>query len=253
MNMRVLIVDDEPLARNRLRKLLAHEEDLEIIGECGNGPDAITCIQKLDPDLIFLDVQMPEVSGFDVLRAAPSDALRAVIFVTAHDRHAVEAFEARALDYLLKPFTKERLLDALGRAREHLQARDLTAANRQLQEWLKSPRPESAYLNRIAVKNGNQTVFVKIVDLDYIESASNYAVLHTASGNHILRETLTNLETRLPPKLFLRISRSVIVNLDKVKGLQSNPGGEYLAILQDDRQLAMTRGLREVQERLEYS
>ncbi|HWI56218.1 MAG TPA: LytTR family DNA-binding domain-containing protein [Bacillota bacterium] len=254
MRIRALIVDDEVLARGRLRKLLAGEPDLEIMGECSNGVEAIACIREQRPDLVFLDVQMPEVSGFDVLRALPEATWPAVIFVTAHDQHAIAAFEVHAVDYLLKPFAQARLLAAVQRARQHLQARDLAALNQQLAAWLKSSTaPQPVYLSRIAVKTGKQTLFVRVEDIDYIEAAANYAVLQTRGENHILRETLTNLEAKLPPRLFLRISRSIIVNLERIKGIQSAPGGEHLLLLQDGRQLLMTRGAREVQERLEYA
>ena len=253
MKTRVLIVDDEALARDRVRKLLASESDVEVAGECGNGPDAITFIQRERPDLVFLDVQMPEVSGFDVLRALSPENLPAVIFVTAHDQHAIEAFEVHALDYLLKPFKRARFQEAVRRAVEHVQARDAAGMNRQLAEWLKSTKTAPAYLNRIAVKSDDRTIFVKVEEIDYVESASNYVVLCTRTGNHVLRDTLTNLETRLPPKLFLRISRSVIVNLDAVKELQPGLQGEHIIILHGGKQLTMTRGLREVQERLQYS
>jgi two-component system LytT family response regulator len=252
MIIRALIVDDEALARERLRKLLAKAADLEIIGEASNGPAAIACIRDARPDLAFLDVQMPEVSGFDVLRALPEEIWPAVVFVTAHNQHAVEAFEVHALDYLLKPFTQERLLAAVERAREHLETRNQAAVNLQLAEWLKSSKAEPAYLSRIAVKTGTQTLFIRVEDLDYIESVGNYALLHVRAENHVLRETLTNLEAKLPPRWFLRISRSILVNLERIKGVQSTPRGEYLVILQDDRQLLMTRGIKEIQERLQY-
>jgi two-component system, LytTR family, response regulator len=252
MNIRALIVDDEALARGRLRKLLAQAPDLEILGECSNGPEAITFIRAQRPDLVFLDVQMPEVSGFDVLRALPEETWPAVVFVTAHDQHAIEAFEVHALDYLLKPFTQARLLAAVQRARRHLETRTLAANNQQLAQWLQANKTESAYLSRIAVKTGQQTLFIRVEDLDYIESVGNYAVLHTRTENHVLRETLTSLEAKLPPTLFLRISRSVLVNLQCVKGLQATPRGEYLVVLQDNRQLMMTRGVKEIQERLLY-
>jgi two-component system LytT family response regulator len=252
MNMRLLIVDDEPLARARIRKLLAGEPGLDILGECGNGPEAIAFIRERRPDLAFLDVQMPEVSGFDVLRALPAETWPAVIFVTAHDQHAIEAFEVHALDFLLKPFTQARLRSAVQRAREHIQARDLGPLNQQLAQWLKSSPAESAYLSRVAVKTGNQTLFVRVEDIDYIESAANYAVLQTRAGNHVVRQTLNHLETQLPPRLFLRISRSIIVNLERVKGIQSAAGGESVLILEDGRQLLMTRAMREAHERLQY-
>jgi two-component system LytT family response regulator len=252
MNIRALIVDDEALARGRIRKLLAHEPDLELAGECSNGPDAIAFIRDQRPDLVFLDVQMPEVSGFDVLRALPAELWPAVIFVTAHDQHALAAFEVHALDYLLKPFTQARLLAAVQRARQHLQVRDTTALHQQLADWLKASKAEPACLSRIPVKTGTQTLFIRVEDLDYVESAGNYALLHTPTGNHVVRDTLSNLEAKLPPRLFLRISRSILVNVERVKGLQSSPRREYLAVLQDDRQLMMTRGVKEIQERLQY-
>ena len=252
MNIRALIVDDEALARGRIRKLLAGEPDLEIVGECSNGPEAIAFIRQQRPSLVFLDVQMPEVSGFDVLRALPQNLWPAIIFVTAHDQHAIEAFEVHALDYLLKPFTLPRLLAAVNRARQHLQARDSATLHQQLAEWLKSTASEPVYLNRIAVKSGNQTHFIKIEDLDYIEAAANYAVLEARGERHVLRETITNLEAKLPPRSFVRISRSIIVNLDRVKALQSSLRGEYTVVLQDGRQLLMTRGAQEMQEKLQY-
>jgi two-component system LytT family response regulator len=252
MKIRALIVDDEALARGRIQKLLAGEPDLEIVGECSNGREAIAFIQQHRPDLVFLDVQMPEVSGFDVLRALPAETWPAVIFVTAHDQHAVAAFEVHALDYLLKPFTQDRLRAALDRAREHVQTRDRARLNEQLAEWIKSTAPKPVYLSRLAVKTGHQTLFIKVKDVDYIESAANYAVVRARGENHVLRETLTRLEAELPPRSFLRISRSILVNLERVKGLQSSPQGESLIVLEDGKQLLLTRGLREVQERLQY-
>lgn len=252
MKMRALIVDDEALARDRLRKLLAQAADLEISGECSNGPEAIRFIREQRPDLVFLDVQMPEVSGFDVLRALPTESWPAVIFVTAHDQHAVEAFEIQALDYLLKPFTQARLLAAVERARQHLERRNRDGRNEQLAQWLKGARGEPAHLSRVAVKTGAETLFIPVEEIDYLESAGNYVVLHTPTANHVIRETLVNLEARLAPSLFLRISRSILVNLHRVKSLQATPRGEYLVILHDNHQLLMTRGVKEIQERLQY-
>ena len=251
MKIRALIVDDEALARARLRKLLAQQPDLEIAGESSDGPAAIRFIREHAPNLVFLDVQMPEVSGFDVLRALPADKWPAVIFVTAHDQHAVEAFEVHALDYLLKPFTQARLQQAVQHARRHLELGDLGAVRRQMLEWLKSSEP-GQHVSRLAVKTGSQTLFVKVEDVAYIESAANYAVVHARGENHVLRETLTSLESRLPPRVFVRISRSIIVNLEHIKSVQSGPNSEYVIVLQDGRQLALTRGLHEVQERLQY-
>jgi two-component system LytT family response regulator len=252
MKIRTLVVDDESLARARVCKLLAGQPDLEVIGECDNGRQAIASIQELQPDLVFLDVQMPEVTGFDVLRALPPETWPVIVFITAYDQHAVQAFEIHALDYLLKPFTQARLLKAIERARRHLLARDASSLKQQLAELLKPAEPEPVYLTRIAIKTGSQTVFVKVEDIDYIESAANYAVLQTRGENHVLRETLTNLEAKLPPRMFLRISRSIIVNLDRVKGIKSAPRDEHVVVLHDGRQLLMTRGVRDLQEKLQY-
>jgi two-component system, LytTR family, response regulator len=251
MKTRALIIDDEALARGRLRKMLDREPDVAVIGECSNGPEAIASIRDQRPDVIFLDVQMPEVSGFDVLRALPRETKPAVIFVTAHDRHAVEAFEVHALDYLLKPFTQVRLQQALRRAQERAQTPSPLPPDT-LRAVLESVKPGPSSPDRIAVKTGTQTLFVKVREVDFVESAANYVVLRTRSGSHILRETLSNLETRLPSRLFLRISRSIIVNVDRVKALQLSPQGESVVVLEDGRQLVVTRTLKEVQHRLQF-
>lgn len=253
MHINALIVDDEPLARARLRKLLAAEPDVAIAGECGNGAEAIDYLQNHRPDLLFLDVQMPEISGLDVLRALPAGRLPAVIFVTAHDQHAVAAFEVQALDYLLKPFTQARLGAAVDRVRRHLQARDFSAINQQLMAWLqKTPPAGPAYLNRFAVKNGSQIVFLKVTAVDYIEAASNYAILHTDTGNHVLRETLVSLETRLAPGQFRRISRSVIVNLERIRELHAGPQGDHVVVLQSGQELTLTRNIHEIMSWLQF-
>lgn len=252
MKLRVLIVDDETLARARIRKMLVTEPDIEVIGEASNGPEAIAFIQQHRPNLAFLDVQMPEVSGFDVLRAIPSELWPAVIFVTAHDQHALEAFEVHALDYLLKPFKAIRFQEALQRARKYLADRTAATLNQNLQDLLTAVRPETGYPSRLSVKSGERTTFVKVDEVDYIEAAANYAILHAGAQNHILRETLTNLETRLSPKQFLRINRSAIVNLDRVKEVKPALRGEYLVVLKNGKELSLTRGVREIQQRLEF-
>jgi two-component system LytT family response regulator len=252
MSIRTVVVDDEPLARNRLRKFLAQEPDVEIVGECTNGPEAVACIRELGPDAVFLDLHMPQMDGLQVVRALPAERLPAIVFVTAHDQHAVEAFEVRATDYLLKPFTRARLQEAVRRVRQRLQ---VPAGPRPAQPAapvtvVEQPSPR---LNRFAVKDGNQTLFVKIQDVDYIEAAANYVVLCTSKGNHILRETMRNLDVSLPPSLFLRISRSVIVNLERVQAIRSGAPGECQVVLHNGREFLMTRGVKEVQERLQYA
>jgi two-component system LytT family response regulator len=253
MKISALIVDDEPLARSRLRKMLAQEREVEVAGECGNGADAIEFLRSRRPDLVFLDVQMPEVSGFDVLRALPAAALPAVIFVTAHDQHAVEAFEVHALDYLLKPFTQARLKASVERVRRHLQAREVSSLNQHLSEWLlKAPASGPVYLNRFAIKNGSQTIFIKVEEVDYVESASNYAILHTAGGNHVVRETLVNLEAKLSPKQFRRISRSVMVNLERIREIHADARGDHVIVLHSGRQLDLTRNVHEIMSCLQF-
>ncbi|MEJ0089763.1 MAG: LytTR family DNA-binding domain-containing protein [Limisphaerales bacterium] len=252
MNLRTLVVDDETLARNRLRKFLEQEPGVEVIGECENGPEAIECIRRDRPGLVFLDVQMPEINGLDVVRALPAEHLPAIIFVTAHDRHAVEAFAVEALDYLLKPFSRERLQAALRRARIRLQDAPQMQAG-QMKTATRLVENNSSWLTRFVVKEGNQMLFVKTQEVDYIEAAANYAVLCTPKGNHVLRETLRNLEASLSPALFVRISRSIIVNVERIKAIRLVLPGEWQVILHGDRELQMTRGLKEVQERLQYS
>jgi two-component system LytT family response regulator len=248
MSIRAVVVDDEPLARSRLRRLLAQEPDVEIVGECDNGPAAIDCIRQQEPDVVFLDLHMPQVGGLEVARALPAESLPAIVFVTAHDQHAVEAFAVQATDYLLKPLTRARLQEAVRRVRERLRAPARTRASHSA-----ATDPPSPCLNRFAVKDGNQTLFIKTRDVDYIEAAANYAVLCTPAGNHVLRETLRNLEASLSPASFLRISRSIIVNLDRVSAIRSDLSGEWQVVLQSGRELLMTRGWKEVQERLQYA
>ena len=251
--IKALIVDDEALARNRIRRCLSQEPQFEILGECSNGPEAIAFLREQTPDLIFLDVQMPEMTGFDLLEALPALQMPGVIFVTAHYQHALKAFEVHAIDYLVKPFTRHRLREAVRRARQQIQARRASSFDTHLRDLLKRPSRESSVANRIPVKSGNQTLLVKLEHIDYVESAANYVVLHTPGGNHVLRDTLTNLESKLPPSMFLRISRSVLVNLDRIKGWETTPRGDYELLLHNNQRLVMTRGHREAQERLQYS
>jgi len=250
MKIRAMIVDDEPLARKRIHLFLRDEPDVEIVRECVNGAEAIDQIGRLKPDLLFLDVQMPEISGFDVLRALPVDHWPLVIFVTAYNQHALEAFEVHALDYLLKPFKLVRFRKSLQRARQILDANDGNGQNQRFREWLLT-QDEAVYPNRLTVKSGEHTVFVEVNDIDYIEAAGNYAILHVGATNHILRETLANLEAKLSPKRLMRVSRSAIVNLDRIKAVQPATRGEHVVVLDKGRELTLTRGVREVQQRLE--
>ena len=253
MKIRALIVDDEPLARERVRSMLYDEADIEIAGECGDGPAAVVAIRKLSPDLLFLDVQMPGMDGFEVLRAVGKDRMPVVIFVTAYDQHAVKAFEAHALDYLLKPFKPARFKETVQRAREHLANRQAGVVSKNLAALLGQAKPERDFISRIAVKTGERTVFVKTSQIDYVESAGNYVVLHVGRENHVVRETLTALEGQLDPKKFVRISRSMLVNADQIKELQPLFKGEHAVVLHSGKQLTMTRGVRELQEALKFA
>ncbi len=253
MNIRVLIVDDEPLARERVRSLLQQEPDIDILAECDNGTEAIAAIRKQSPDLVFLDVQMPGLDGFDVLRGLGDHPLPLVIFVTAHDQHALKAFEVHALDYLLKPFKQARFKEAVQRARTTLATQQTGAVSSKLLALLGQAKPDRDYLARIPVRNGDRVVFVKTQLIEYMESAGNYVVLHAGKENHVVRETLSGLESKLDPKQFVRISRSTLVNVDQIKELQPLFKGEHVVLLHNGKQLTMTRGLREVQELLKFS
>ena len=250
MNIRALIVDDEPLARERIRILLRDEPDVEILGECANGAEAAAQIEKHNPDLLFLDVQMPEMDGFEVLQNVTAEKLPTVIFITAFDQHAVRAFDAHALDYLLKPFKPARFKEAVQRARGHIANKRAGTTARGLLELL-AERSASIQLARIAVKTGEKVLFIAVSDIDSIESAGNYVVVHVGKDEHVLRDTLTNLEAKLPAKTFLRVSRSAIVNLDRVKELQPMFRGESVVVLKNGRAIPTTHSLREIQEKLE--
>jgi|ERR1043166_4728863 two-component system LytT family response regulator len=254
MKIRALIIDDEPLARERIRSFLRDEPDVEVLAECANGNEAVTAVKKHSPDLIFLDVQMPGLGGFDVLRALGKDRLPLVIFVTAYDQHALKAFEVHALDYLLKPFKQARFKQTIQRAREAISSRHSGAIPQNLLDLLgQATKPAVERLTRIPVKTNDRVIFIKTDQIHYIEAAGNYLVLHTAKENHVVRETLTSLEEKLDPKLFLRINRSTLVNLEQIKELQPLFKGEHAVVLLNGKQLTMTRGIREVQEVLKFS
>jgi len=257
MKIRALIVDDETLARKRIRLLGQDESDLDFVGECSSGPDAIVAIGRNPLDLVFLDVQMPEMDGFEVLEGIPRDRLPAIVFTTAYDKHAVRAFEIHALDYLLKPIEPARFKAAVARVREHLRTQHTSLAARGLLELLASRKdsavPQTQYLTRLPIKNDDKVAVIKTADIDSIESAGNYVSVNVGKESHILRETLNALETQLDPESFLRVSRSAIVNLDRVKELQPMFKGEHMIVLQNGKRLAMTRGLlRDVEQALKF-
>ncbi len=251
MNIRTLIVDDEPLARKRIRRLLVEEKDVTTIDECGSGREAIEKIRATSPDLLFLDIQMPEIDGFQVVQAISTEDLPIVIFITAFDQHALKAFEVHALDYLLKPFTQERFHITMERARQRLRINSPPDVDAGLKTLIATLRGEESHLNRFMIKSANRVLLVKATEVDWIESAANYALLHVGDKTHLVRETMQALETKLSPKLFQRISRSAIINLERVKELQPMGKGQYVIILHNGQKLTMSRGIRDLQQALE--
>ncbi|HEX8956511.1 MAG TPA: LytTR family DNA-binding domain-containing protein [Burkholderiaceae bacterium] len=222
--LRALIVDDEPLARNNLLTLLARDGELQVVGQCGSGEEALAAIPALKPDIVFLDVQMPECDGFDVLERLAGAPGFSVVFVTAYHEHAVRAFEVGALDYLLKPFDDKRFAQVLERVRAR--------------------HSQPAEARRFIVKNGGTIDVVKLKDIVWVEAADYYSTLHTAGKSHMLRRSLADLETQLAPQGFARIHRSAIVNLERVRSLEIRADGEYEVLLQDGERLRMSRGYR---------
>lgn len=248
--LRVLVVDDEPLARDRLRAALAAEPGVEVVGECPDGLEAVRAIGRLRPDLVLLDVQMPGLDGFGVIREVGAAAMPPVIFVTAWDDYAVQAFEVQALDYLLKPFDDDRLRAALARARDP--GREAGALAAQLRRLLEQhsaggtvPPGGTAYAQRLLVRRGAAIRYVPLAEVEWIEAADNYVRLHGSSGTHLVRMTLRELEGRLDPAEFARVHRSAIVRLAAIREIRPWAGGDYLAVLQSGREVRISRTHRE--------
>jgi two-component system, LytTR family, response regulator len=231
MAISTLIVDDEPLAREGLRMLLAADGDIGDIREARNGRDAVAAIQKAPPDLVFLDVQMPEMDGVAVVRQVGPAAMPPVVFVTAHDRYALQAFELCALDYLLKPVTRDRFALALARAKERLSARASAVAGEQLRDLLENLAARDRALRRLAVRSAGKTLFVDVEDIDWIEAAENYVQIHVGKASHLLLVTMNAIERSLDPQRFVRVHRSAIVAVDRIRSLEPAQHGEYLITL----------------------
>lgn len=248
--IRVLLADDEVLARDGLRLRLRDEPDVEVVGEACDGPEATVQIKALKPDLVFLDIRIPGFDGFEVLRRVAPTHVPAVIFVTAHDRHALQAFETHAVDYLLKPVSKARFAEALQWAR-HTLGRDgaREAAQRRALEVLEPGRPPAppagGYLRRLPVKDGRRFLLLKTEDVDWIEAASNYVELHARGRNYLIRARLTELHESLDPAMFARIHRSTIVNLDRIQEIVLGDSSDYRVRLQDGSTLRLSRGYRD--------
>lgn len=245
MPLTTLIVDDEPLARQGLRMLLSQDPEIGAIQEARDGNEAVKAIIKMHPDLVFLDVQMPEKDGFSVVREVGAERMPAVVFVTAHDRYAIQAFEINALDYLLKPITEERFAQALARAKNRLQSHSGDDATRQIIGLLQTIASPQKYLKRLAVRSAGKTVFVDVEDIDWMEAAENYVQLHTSRARHLLHVPMNTLEKSLDPETFLRVHRSIIVNVGRIKELQPGPHGEYVITLHNDVRLQSGRSYNE--------
>jgi two-component system LytT family response regulator len=249
--IRTLVVDDEPLARERLTSLLAAEADIEIVGQCRDGEEAVHAIVDHSPDLVFLDVQMPAMNGFEVIEAVGSERMPLVIFVTAYDQHALKAFQVRALDYVLKPFDRERFQEALQRARAHIQRDETGDLGRRLLALVKDLRRDQPRTDRLVVKSGGRLFFLRTDEIDWIEASGNYVRLHVGTTSHLLRETMNAIEGRLDPEKFFRIHRSRIVNMERIQEMQPWLNGEYAVVLRTGTRLTLSRGYREkLQERL---
>ena len=247
MTLRTLIVDDEPVARRRVRRLLRLDPEVQIVGECGDGAAAVDAVRTLSPDLVLLDVQMPELDGFSTLQALSPDEIPVVIFVTAFDRYALRAFDVHALDYLLKPVDGERLAVALGRARARVAERRSHASvalDERLAGLLRELAGERRYLTRLPVRSQGRLVIVDLSDVDWIAAADNYVTLHAGDQQHLLRDTMGRLERELDPDRFVRIHRSSIVRIDRIKELLPDFHGDYTLILKNGTRLTLSRTYR---------
>jgi len=245
MTLRALIVDDEHLARQRVRQLLARESDVEVVGECCDGVEAVEAIERQKPDLVFLDIQMPELDGFGVIDAVGPLNMPATIFVTAFDRHALRAFEAHALDYLLKPFDAERFQIALERVRRWCKGDKGDPSLAPLEALLQTLRQDQPHTDRFLVKSGDRHVLVRAANIQWVEAEDNYVRLHVDGTSHLLRQTMTGMLGRLDPHQFRRIHRSAIVNLDAIRELQPWSGGDHLVIMKDGTKLTLSRTFRD--------
>jgi two-component system, LytTR family, response regulator len=250
MKIHALIIDDEPLARRSIRRFLAADPEVEVVAECGDGESAVAAILSKKPELVFLDVKMPEKDGFEVLREVGAERMPATIFVTAYDRYALRAFDANAVDYLLKPVGQERFDRALARARERIAERPNRDAAERLIALLSQLKAQNEYLERLPVAANGRILLVKTSEIDWIEADGNYARLHVSTSNYEIRETLTSLERKLDPRDFARIHRSTIVNVHRIKEIQPWFHGHHLVLLEGGRKLRMSRYQHEIAKRL---
>jgi two-component system LytT family response regulator len=239
--IKALIVDDELLARKFIRRMLKQDLDFEIVGESSNGQEAVTTIRARKPDVVFLDVQMPEMDGFAVLEAVGLGQLPDIIFTTAYESYAIRAFELHALDYLLKPFDQERFRDAIKHAKERLHSRPQEDGRLQIGALLERINSRHAYLDRLIIKADGRITFLNTREIDWVEADDKYVHLHTGKGARMVRQTLTAMEAQLDPTKFVRVHRSTMVNVDRIKELQPLFNGEYSLLLEDRTKLTLSR------------
>jgi two-component system, LytTR family, response regulator len=243
--IRALIVDDEPLARKFIRRMLKDDFEVEIAGEASNGKEAVAIIQKHGPDIVFLDVQMPEMDGFAVLESIQADKLPEIIFTTAYEQYAIRAFELHALDYLLKPFDQTRFKDAIKHAKERFRSEHQQDNRLQIGALLESIRYKPEYLDRVVIKSGGRITFLNTREINWIEADDKYVHLHTDKSNLMVRQTLSMMEAQLDPKKFRRIHRSAIVNVERIKELQPLFNGEHSIVLENGTKLVLSRNYKD--------
>jgi two-component system, LytTR family, response regulator len=243
--IRALIADDEALARNLIRRMLKDDRDLEVIGECSNGKETVAMIRKERPDVVFLDVQMPEMDGFAVLESIGTERLPEIIFTTAYEQYAIRAFELHALDYLLKPFDHARFKDAIKYAKERLRSERENDGRMQISALLASIKNKPQYLERLVIKAGGRITFLRTDEINWIEADDKYVHLHTSKVRPMVRQTLSAMEAQLDPKKFRRVHRSAIVNVERITELQPLFSGEYSILLQDGAKLTLSRNYKD--------
>ena len=249
MKIKTILVDDEPLAQQRMKDLLAEHADIEIAGECTTGQQARTMIEQVKPDLLLLDVQMPRMTGIKLVQLLGETELPLIVFVSAHEGFAVDAFDTRAVDYLLKPVRPERLRRSLERVRDQLAA----IHDEPVAKETSDPSGEPRRISRLMVKANDRVVFVKNEQVDWIESAGNYVIVYVGEERHIIRETMASLERGLPPADFVRLNRSLIVNVGRIVELKPHGQGNYYAVLKGGKKVSVTVGLRELEQKLRFA
>jgi two-component system LytT family response regulator len=243
--IRALIADDEALARKFIRRMLKDDRDVEIVGECSNGKEAVAMIRKQNPDVVFLDVQMPEMDGFGVLESIGVERLPQIIFTTAYEQYAIRAFELHALDYLLKPFDQARFKDAIKYAKERFCSERDRDDRRQIGALLENIKNKPQYLDRLVIKAGGRITFLSTDEINWIEADDKYVHLHTSKATPMVRQTLTAMEAQLDPEKFRRVHRSAIVNVKRIKELQPLFSGEYSIVLEDGTKLTLSRSYKD--------